>query len=288
MPGAGLELLELVEFRILVDAIHAELSSADHPLSDQTTENILRHHLIDPIAHRVLDEVQGGTDGVVRQACHEVESFSPSATSNAQAPETLVRILLLQQIDLAWWSAAGDFQTTDVIGESNALVDLVTARRDGSLRFEFSIASDNIMRRARNFAVRRIFPNKEPKTAGLSCTSIRPEMIIILNSLADSFAAAAPSGTPPLWINSVVRSVTQQRRLRELGYSALLPSAHCRGWAADVEMDWLARFGAQEVLQEILIDHRDRGLLNVIDEGSAWHICPSPRYVDAVVNGSNV
>lgn len=285
IPIGSLQLAELGEFRTLVDVIHAEMSVATHPLTSPFTETILRRHLIEPGAHPVLDGVPGRAEGVVLQACDEVERFSPSATSNAKVPETLVRILLLQQIDLAWWSTTSDFPTPEAIEESEDLVDLVKARREGAIRFGFSVASDNIVRRARNFAVRRTFPSREPRTAGLSCTTIRPEMISVLNSLADSFAAAAPRGTPPLWVNSVVRSLVQQQRLRDLGYSALLPSAHCRGWAADIEMDWLVRFGAQEVMQEILIDHRDRGLLNVIDEGSAWHICPSPSHVDSLANG---
>jgi hypothetical protein len=70
--------------------------------------------------------------------------------------------------------------------------------------------------------------------------------------------------------------VEHQRRLRALGYTALLPSSHCVGYAADVEMTWFRRFGAHRALQEVLLDWQRSGDVNVIDEGQAWHVCLRP------------
>ena len=63
---------------------------------------------------------------------------------------------------------------------------------------------------------------------------------------ADPPLRSSPPGTPPLWVTSLTRSVGHQRHLRSLGYAALLPSAHCVGYAADVEMSWFRRFGADQ------------------------------------------
>ncbi len=98
----------------------------------------------------------------------------------------------------------------------------------------------------------------------------------MLNQLATEFAALAPAGTPPLWVTSLARSVEHQHHLRALGYSAALPSAHCAGYAADVEMAWFRRFGADSVLRGLLLDLQQAGDINVIDEGQAWHVCLSP------------
>jgi len=98
----------------------------------------------------------------------------------------------------------------------------------------------------------------------------------MLNQLATEFAALAPSGTPPLWVTSLARSVEHQRHLRALGYSAALPSAHCVGYAADIEMAWFRRYRADIVLQGLLLDLQQAGDINVIDEGQAWHVCISP------------
>ena len=267
----------LNHYRAIVDEIHVLLSEAARPLLPVTTETVLRSRLNEPAARAVLDRVEGGIDALVRQAHDEVSRFVVTSASNAETPETLVRILLLQQIDLAWWSGTPDFATTAEITESQSLVDLVDLREGGHLRFGFTVASDRVLPRARNLAVRRCVPRRRPHAAGVSSTSIRPEMVVVLNALAREFEAAAPARTPPLWVNSVTRSLQQQEHLRDLGYSALSPSAHCRGWAADLEMDWFARFDAQDALRGVLTGRRDRGELNVIDEGRAWHVCPNPE-----------
>ena len=95
---------------------------------------------------------------------------------------------------------------------------------------------------------------------------------------ASPLVELAPAGTPVIRVNSIVRTVEHQNHLKTLGFSALSPSAHCRGWAADIEVTWFERFGAAGALREVLLDYLDRGVLNVIDEGRAWHICLSPDH----------
>ena len=46
-------------------------------------------------------------------------------------------------------------------------------------------------------------------------------------------------------------------------------------------MTWFETFGAAESLRGILTDYRDRGVLNVIGEGQAWHLCLNPEHVAA-------
>jgi hypothetical protein len=77
-------------------------------------------------------------------------------------------------------------------------------------------------------------------------------------------------------VTSLARSVSHQRHLRDLGYAALLPSAHCVGYAADIEMTWFRQFGAEAALQTVLLERQLAGELNVIDEGQAWHVTVRP------------
>ena len=166
-------------------------------------------------------------------------------------------------------------------------MDLVDLRKDGDLRFTFDVLDDGVASRINRFISRRFLPRRSPGTAGMSATQVRPDMVAVLNHIAGEFANVAPKGTPSLHLNSVSRSMEQQRWLRSLGYSALIPSAHCRGWAADLEMTWFERFGARDALAGLLLEYRDHGLLNVIDEGQAWHVCPNPdalRYFRTVEN----
>jgi hypothetical protein len=105
-------------------------------------------------------------------------------------------------------------------------------------------------------------------------------MVAVLNEVADRVALLAPPTAPAIWVNSIVRSVAHQRRLQQLGFTALLPSAHCRGWAADIELAWFDRFQAAAALRDVLFDYQASGELNVIDEGRAWHLCLAPHARD--------
>ena len=121
-----------------------------------------------------------------------------------------------------------------------------------------------------------------PRTAGLRFARTRREVVTLLSQVAADFAAAAGPEAPPLWVTSLARSIQHQRRLRALGCTASLPSAHCAGYAMDIEMTWLRRFGAREVLAAVLLDRQRAGQVNVIDEGQAWHVCLSPAAVTSL------
>ena len=205
----------------------------------------------------------------------EVAFEASDATSGAG----LVRILLLQNVDLLWWDAEPDFVTDADVAASTELVDLVDERRRGRVVFSFGVASDRLVRRGRDFLVQRLLPDREPRGPGLSCTRVRPAVLGVLNEVAGAVRAVAPGGTPAVRVTSITRTVVHQQRLKALGFSALLPSAHCRGWAADIEVAWFERFGADAALREVLLDYLDRGVLNVIDEGRAWHVCLNPDEV---------
>ena len=226
-----------------------------------------------------LSILRGGPDRLVAQSVEEFRRFVPSEASNATSAAGLVRILLLQNVDLLWWDDEPDFATDADVAASTGLVDLVDERRRGRVAFSFGVASDGWVRRGRDFVVQRLLPRHEPRGPGLSCTRVRPAMLGVLNEVAGAVRAAAPDGTPAIRVTSVTRTVEHQQRLRALGFSALLPSAHCRGWAADIEVAWFERFGADGPLRAVLLDYLERGVLNVIDEGRAWHVCLNPDEV---------
>jgi hypothetical protein len=108
-------------------------------------------------------------------------------------------------------------------------------------------------------------------------------VIAMVNQVARDFAAAMPPRTPRIWVNSMVRSVTHQHRLRSLGYSAVLPSAHCVGYACDLEGSWFRRFDPGNVLARLLFERQAAGQVNVIDEGRTWHLCVNPDACDGLL-----
>ena len=265
--------------RASIDAVYEELSALGPNAPGDQVASVVRTALELPTLD-FLASLRGGTERLVTQSVEEYSRFIPSESSNASSAAGLVRILLLQNVDLVWWDKVDDFETVADITAHGDLLDLVALRRSGRVRFGFGVASDGLARRGRDFLVQRVRPNREPRGPGLSFTQIRPAMLGVLNEVAACVSEVAPAGTPPIYVTSVIRTVAHQIHLKSLGFSALLPSAHCRGWAADVEVAWFERFGAAGALKDVLIDYLDRGILNVIDEGRAWHVCLSPEHVE--------
>ena len=273
---------DLDRFRAAIGRLHAELTrTAGASIAADELDALVRPSLEDDDVALVLGTAPGGLDGVLASLVDEVARYRPGSPSSAQDVSALVRIFLLSQIDSFWWRDIEPFHDADLSG-SNELRDLQHLADTGQLGFRFKRQPRGLPGRVRNGVVHRYLPRYEPHTSGLSQAMARPELIGLLNRIAADFAAAAPAGTPPLWVTSVLRTVEQQHRLRELGYSALFPSAHCVGYAADVEMRWYARFGADHALAATLLDHQAEGLVNVVDEGQAWHVCLSPAGLAAL------
>ena len=265
--------------RASIDAVYEELEALGPDGDPAQVAAIVADALEHPTLG-FLATLRDGPERLVTQSVEEYSRFVPSASSNASSAAGLVRILLLQNVDLLWWDDVDDFETLADIDRCPDLLDLVAERRKGRVAFSFGIASDGLARRGRDFLVQRLMPNREPRGPGLSFTQIRPPMLGVLNEVAGEVAGAAPMGTPPIRVTSVIRTVAHQVHLKELGFSALLPSAHCLGWAADIEVAWFERFGADDALREVLMGYLDRGVLNVIDEGRAWHVCLNPAEVE--------
>jgi len=239
-------------------------------------ERILTGRLHEPEFATVLTETPHGISGAVKRLMFEVRNYQPSVRSSAADLTVQVRVALLAQIDAMWWGSAPAYLTDADVLHAGDLVDLEALRRRKLLRFRYRRQATTLVTRAVRSAERRAWPGRTPGTAGLRFARVRPEAAAMLNQLAGEFAALAPAGTPPLWVTSLARSVEHQRHLRDLGYAAALPSSHCVGYAADVEMKWFRRSGADAVLQQLLLDRQRAGQINVIDEGQAWHVCISP------------
>ena len=280
VPASELDPTRLLQQRrASIDHVYETLEALGDSADPEAVGSVVAEALDRP-SLGFLSILRGGPERLVAQSVEEFRRFVPSEASNAASGAGLVRILLLQNVDLLWWDDEPDFTTDADVASSTELVDLLAERKLGRVAFSFGVASDGWGRRGRDFVVQRLFPDREPRGPGLSCTRIRPAMLGLLNELATVTRSATPSGTPPIRVTSVTRTVEHQQRLKELGFSALLPSAHCRGWAADIEVAWFERFGAAGALRDVLLDYLDRGVLNVIDEGRAWHVCLNPAEVE--------
>jgi hypothetical protein len=266
----------LSSYRAAVGDLAREADTRLRSCGPLSAESLVGEHLGRPEFASVLSRVEGGVGAVAARLTREIDDYQPSTRSSASNLATFIRILLLSQIDAAWWSGVTPFVSdNDVLG-SNELVDLSPLRSAKMLQFQYRTQSTRLPGRARDWAQRQALPAFRPRTAGLRFTRARPEVVAVVNQIARELAAALPPRSPQLWVTSMARSVEHQHRLRSLGYAAVLPSSHCVGYACDVEMNWFRRFDRDNLLACLLLERQEAGQLNVIDEGQAWHLCVSP------------
>jgi hypothetical protein len=247
--------------------------AADSP---RVAARILSRRLAYTDIAAVVERTPQGSAGLLERLLAEVRGYRPGSRHIATSLTGLLRISMLAQIDVLWWGREQPYPGDADVLSATDLVDLDALRQGGLLRFRYRRQPGSLAARAARSLERRARPGRAPVTAGMWLARSRPAAVALLNQLAAQFAEVAPRGTPPLWVTSLARSVEHQRRLRALGYAALLPSSHCTGYAADVEMAWFRRFGADRALADLLLAWQRSGDVSVIDEGQAWHVCLRP------------
>ncbi|WP_025617813.1 DUF5715 family protein [Salinispora cortesiana] len=267
---------DLDAYRAAVADLLVEVGALAGSASTVARQVLIDQRLREPAIAAVLDATPPGLVGARETLLLEMARYQPSERSSAADLTALVRIYLLSRIDVMWWCDAITYRTDEQVNQSADLIDLEWLRRRDLLRFRYQGQPATLFERGMRALRRRIRPCAAPHTAGLLFRRSRREMVALLNDIAREFTAHAPAGTPPLWVTSLVRSAEHQYRLRRLGYAAMLPSGHCVGWAADVEMTWFDRFGARDILAELLLARQRAGEVNVVDEGQAWHLCLAP------------
>jgi hypothetical protein len=266
----------LSPFRAAVSDLVAEIGLCT-PSDTKSVEHILSRRLAaEQEFATILQETPDGRDATAARLLFEIRNYQPSPQNATSTIASLVRISMLAQIDAVWWGRTPGYRRDEDVRDAPDLVDLDVLEQAGRLRFRYRRQAVTLVERAARSAERRALPGRSPRTAGLWMRRAQPQVVAWLNDIADEFAASAPEGTPPLWVTSVARSVEHQLHLKSLGYIAPLPSAHCVGYAADIEMSWYRRFRAHRILRGLLLDRQRAGEVNVIDEGQAWHVCLRP------------
>jgi hypothetical protein len=274
--GAARRLSDVAAYREAVADVLAELTAQGRRPSVAIAERILARRLDEPEFAAVLSVTPSGAEAATQRILRDVRGYRQLSSNSAGDLAGMIRITLLTQIDVLWWGHVPAYKTDEDVLADTDLLHLDSLRHGGLVTFSYRHQATSVLGRAVRVAERAAVPSRAPAVAGLRLAYARAELIVLLNRIAANFARLAPPGTPPLWVTSLTRSVAYQRKLRALGYAALLPSAHCSGYAADVEMTWYRNFGADHILQAVLLGHQRDGDINVIDEGQAWHLCARP------------
>jgi len=262
------------EYRAAVAEVHAEAAAVTRSGGAGRAGRILARRLTEPQFAPVLGATPSGVTGAIGELLGQLHAATGGNPANVARQ---VRIWLLSQVDIAWWGRLPTLLTDADVLDSPELVDTEALRRAGRIDFRYRMQSASLLTRAARAARRRVLPGLSPGTAGIRFSRARPELVVLLNHLAGELAGHTGGRPAALWVTSLARSITHQLRLRSLGYPTVLPSAHCVGYAADLELAWLRRFGSDAPLREILLARQDAGDINVVDEGAIWHLCVSPR-----------
>jgi hypothetical protein len=264
-------------YRAAVEDLVAEAGRRARASGLSTVEGLVARRLAGSALSGVLSYLSGGADAAIGSLINEIRNYQPNESCSASDLATFVRILLLSQIDSAWWSGTIPFTSdADVLGSAE-LVDLGPLKSAKVLQFQYRTQPAGLPGRARDWAQHKVLPGIRPRLAGLRFTCSRPVVVAVVNQIALDLAAALPPRAPRIWVTSMVRSVEHQHRLRSLGYAAVLPSSHCAGYACDLEVSWFRRFDPDNLLARLLFERQEAGQLNVIDEGRTWHLCINPN-----------
>ena len=270
----------LPAYRAAVEDLVEEARSHPGPSDVPDVERLVAKRLGQPELTAVLSYLDAGVDGAAGRLSHEIRDYELGARRSASDLPTFIRILLLSQIDSAWWGGTPLFNSDTDVLESTELLDLDPLRSAKALEFRYRAQPAGLPGRARDWARHKALPAVRPRVAGLRFTRSRPAVLALVNQIAREFAAAAPPRTPRPWVTSMARSVEHQHRLRSLGYAAVLPSSHCAGYACDLEAVWFRRFDPDNLLARLLLERQEAGQVNVIDEGQVLHFCVSPLACD--------
>lgn len=267
---------DLAVYRAAVAELLVEVGALADAPSTTARQVLLDQRLREPAIATILEATPQGISGARETLLLEMARYQPDARSAAHDLTALVRIYLLSRIDVMWWGGDRVFLTDGQVNTSTELVDLEWLRRRGLLAFRYQEQPGTPVGRGLRAVRRLLLPGATPHTAGLMFRRARREVVALLNDIGREFARTSRPGTPPLWVTSLAHSAEHQHRLRRLGYAATMPSGHCLGWAADVEMAWFRRFGARDTLAGLLLARQAAGEVNVVDEGQTWHLCLSP------------
>jgi hypothetical protein len=270
----------LPAYRAAVEDLVEEARSYPRPPGRAGAEKLVARRLGQPELTAVLSYLDAGVDGAASRLSREIRAYELGARASASDLPTFIRILLLSQIDAAWWGGTTQFNSDTDVLDSAELLDLPPLRSARVLEFRYRAQPAGLPGRARDWARHKALPAVRPRVAGLRFTRTRPAVLALVNQIAREFAAAAPPRAPRPWVTSMARSVEHQHRLRSLGYAAVLPSSHCAGYACDLEAAWFRRFDPGNLLSRLLLERQEAGQVNVIDEGQVWHFCVHPLACD--------
>ncbi len=244
---------------------------------------------VDTHAAEFLIEMRQLGDPCAENTFHEEaeflwDTFPPAAKTIARY-QMLVRVLLAQAVDSSWYTGYPCYLSSRQVESDNTLVSFERFSEDFDVKFIYVRYYKHILMRVPN-AVRlryRSFTNHPGRyTQGLTVTRCKKAMAGLINQISEDVALETNTRRSfKVLVNSVLRTVTYQRTLAKIGYIAPRRSAHLAGYAVDIEKRWYEKhdYHVHMVMKQTLGDLFTRGVINLIEEDSHWHVCLNPESI---------
>jgi hypothetical protein len=236
-----------------------------------------------------LDQVEGMFDGDITIAFYaEVEylwAIFPAHKRTLEKYKELLEVLLGQAVDFYWYAQYPQYHSYQDVKNDPHLCSFRRFDEDFDVKFMYVQYYRHVLMRVPNslrLRYRRLVNHPGKYTQGLMTTRCKPAMVGLINRISEDVESAIrPRKSFKILVNSILRTVEYQHSLAKIGYVAPRNSGHLAGYAVDVEKIWYQENDqrAHAAIEEILDDLYASGVVNLIREGTHWHICLHPDHI---------
>jgi hypothetical protein len=188
---------------------------------------------------------------------------------------------LLASIEYEWYGQTLLYTDSILMNGTHDLIDL-RLLPEGQAKFKFVETKKGVFSRFENaYRVRRdkIINAPSKNTIGMRTPFLKNELFLFLNDFVGIISQRLGSRLS-LQVNSLLRTIEHQKQLNAIGYSLSAFSAHSTGFAADIERAWYLENNklVYETINDELMRLQRSEAINLIDEGSVWHVSLNPYY----------
>lgn len=213
-----------------------------------------------------------------------INNYSEFSKSDFKSFKRNLLTYLLLYIDFKWYHDYPEYMDDMFLNNNLDLLSLNNLKDNYQILFQYTTIKNGSLSRYHN-SLRRRFDmlNNKPSgnTIGMRTPYIKIELLGLLNEI--SIIISSQYGrTIMIQVNSLIRTIEHQNQLLKIGYTYSTFSAHCKGYAIDIERKWYIMNDRPlfRIINNSLKIYAEKGIINLIDEGFVWHICLNPAYIE--------
>ncbi len=242
-------------------------------------------------AAEFLSVANGLIDAAAKRAVHDEADYLwnvfPSRARTTEKYKELMQVLLAQAVDTQWYFDYPRYGSDQDVREDETLFSFRRGTADFEVHFVYVRYYEHVLMRIPNsmrLRYRRLVNHPGRYTQGLKTTRCKKALMGLINQISEDITGKIASRQPfKVMVNSVLRTEVYQNTLASLGYIAPRNSAHLNGYAVDLEKLWYEKHDrlAHEALTDTLNNLFERGVINLIEEETHWHVCLHPPHIPA-------